>query len=109
MAHDDDVGIVGHHLDCVLERLTFRGARCFRVGETDNPGPQSISGSLEAEPGSGGGFEEKCRHNFSFKNFPVRMSLHFACHVEQVLYFLVAVGRYGDDASVRHCYSLYSL
>ena len=93
VAHGNDVGIVAHHEDGVLERLALRRAGGLGIGETDDARTKSVGCGLEAELGTGGGFEEKSCHDLSFQQFPVGMLFKLLRHLQQVHeFFLGEVG-----------------
>ena len=65
VAHDDDVCIVRHHHDCVLQGLTFCAAGHFGVGKTDDAGAEAVGGRLERQTGARGGLKEERSHHLA--------------------------------------------
>ena len=58
VAHHDDVGIVAHHLDGILQRLALRRAGSLGVAEADDACAQAVGRRLEAEACARRGFEK---------------------------------------------------
>ena len=59
VAHDDDVGIVGHHRNGILQRLALGATGNLWVGKPDDTGTQTVGGCLERQTGTSGGFKEQ--------------------------------------------------
>ena len=84
VAHDDDVGIVGHHHNGVLQRLALGAAGHLRVGKADDTGSEAIGGGLKAEAGAGAGLEKERGHYLALQQFTVGMALKLAGHLYHV-------------------------
>ena len=84
MAHDNDVGVVGHHEYRVFQCLAFCGTRHLGIGEADDFCAETVGGCLETEAGAGGRFEEKGGDDAPLEKLSVRMELKLFCHVEKV-------------------------
>ena len=63
VTHDDQVGVVGDHLDRVVQVLALRRATGTGVGEADHTAAQTIDSGLEAEARPGGGLKKKRRRH----------------------------------------------
>ena len=75
MAHYDEVGIVAHHLDSVLQSLSFRCGSGGGVGEPYDSSAETVDGCLKAEARAGGRLEKESRHYFAVKDFSVGIGL----------------------------------
>lgn len=107
VAHDDDVGIVAHHEDGVLERLAFGRARGLGIGEADDTGTETVGGRLERQLCTCGGFEEEGSDHFALEKLTVGMTLKLFCHLQKVeQLILVEIGN-RDKITFFHYSGLY--
>ena len=68
VAHGDNIGIVAHHEDGILERLTLGGAGCLGIREADDTSAKAIGCCLETQLSASGRLEEKVATTFPFNN-----------------------------------------
>ena len=100
--HDDDVGIVRHHHNRVLQGFSFRSARHFGVGKANHLRAEPISGCLEAKAGASARLEEQSGNYPSLEKAAIRVLLKLLRHPDEVLYLFARVIGYGYKASVFH-------
>ena len=84
MAHDDEVNIVAHHLDGVLQGLPFRRGRCGRVGEAYYTASKAIDRRFKTKPRAGGGFKKERRHHLPVKELVIGMLFKITCGLKQL-------------------------
>ena len=89
VAHGDDVGVVAHHQNGVLQRFALGGAGCLGIREADDTGAKAIGSCLETELGTSRWFEEKGRYDLSLQQLPVGMLFKLLRHFEEVHDFLL--------------------
>jgi len=82
VAHDDQVGIIAHHHDGVLERLSFGGAAGGRIREADDAPTQPVDSSLETEARAGRGLEEEGGADPSFQQITVGILFESGCGLQ---------------------------
>ena len=103
VAHDNDVGIVGHHHDGILQRFALSAAGHLGVGKSYHLSAKAVGRRLEAETGAGAGLEEEGCHDATFQQTTVGMPLKLLSHTNEILNLLAGMMSYGYKASGFHC------
>ena len=102
VAHDDDVGIVGHHQDGIFQRLALGAAGNLRVGKADDARPQAVGGCFKRKSGAGAGFKEEGGDDLALEQFTVGMPLKLFCHLNHVEDLLACEIGNGDKIMLFH-------
>ena len=102
VAHDDDVGVVRHHEQRVLQRLALGAAGHFGVGKADDARTEAVGGRLEAEACARGRLEEKSGNHLALEELAVGVTLKLARHLYQVEDFLAREVGNGDKIMFFH-------
>ena len=89
VAHGDNIGIVAHHEDGILERFALGGAGSLGIREADDTGTEAVGCGLETELCTSRRLEEKGRNDLSLQQLPVRMLFKLLRHFEEVHDFLL--------------------
>ena len=84
VAHHDEVHVVRHHLDGILERLPLCGGGGGGVGEAYYAGAEAVCGRLEAEARAGGRLEEQGSHHLAVEDVAVRVCLEERGRVQEL-------------------------
>ena len=102
MTHHNHVGIVAHHLDCVLQCLALWRTCHLGIGKTNHPCTQTVCCRLERKPRSRARFEEQRSHHLALQQLAVRMRLKLSRHVEQILNLLLSIVGNRNNAPIFH-------
>ena len=89
VAHDDQVGVVGDHLDGVVQALALRRAAGTRIGEADHPTPKAIDSGLKAETRPGGRLKKKRRRHATLQEVTIGLTLEALRHIKDPKYLLL--------------------
>ena len=84
MPHHDHVRVVGDDPDGILEGFPLALGGILGVREAYNPGPETVDGGFEREPGPCGRLEEKACYHLSCKEILLPASLEFFCYLEDM-------------------------
>ena len=88
MPHDDEVHVIGHHLDGILEALSLPDAGVGRVRKAYDAGSQTVGRSLETQSGPCGRLEEDAGHYLVAQECLRLVVLHLLGYIEDVQYLL---------------------
>ena len=100
VAHDDEVGIAGHHGDGVGEGFALLDARSGGAAEADDVAAQELDGGLEAQACTGGRLKEERGDDAPVQQVLVRVFLEVLGDVEDMADFLRRVVADGNQAAV---------
>ena len=100
VAHDDEVGIAGHHGDGVGEGFALLDARSGGAAEADDVAAQELDGGLEAQACTGGRFKEERGDDAPVQQVLVRVFLEVLGDVEDMADFFRRVVADGNQAAV---------
>jgi hypothetical protein len=83
VTHYDEVDIVRHHFYSVFQCLAFRRARCGSITEAYHAASEAVDCGFKTQTRARRRFKKEGRHNFSFEQPSVRISLERSSAVEQ--------------------------
>ena len=89
VTHHNQVGIVAHHHDGVLERFTFAAAGGVGVGEADDASAKAVDSGFKTQSGAGRRFEKQRRHHFPGEDVAIRVRFEMACFLNQFKDFVL--------------------
>ena len=84
MPHDDEVYVVGHHLNSVLEAFSLTDTGVAGVRETDDSCAKTVDRRLKAQTGPGGRLEEDTGHHLVAEKGLRLVVLKLLRHIEDV-------------------------
>ena len=89
VTHDNNVGIVAHHHDGILQRFTLRRTCHLRVCKPYDTCAKPVCSSFKTQSGTRRRFKKQRSHNPSVKNLAVRIFFKKTSHLEEVHDFLL--------------------
>ena len=107
MTHHDNVGIIRHHHNRVLQGLALRAACHLWVGKANDFCAKTIGCSLEAETRASAWFEEQCGNYSSLEKTTVGVLLKLLCHTDQIFNLLARMVGNGYKASNLHHFTVF--
>ena len=94
VAHGNDISIVAHHKDGVLECLALGGAGSLGVREAYDTSAKAVGCGLETKLSASRRLEEKGCDNLSLQQLPVRMLFKLLRHFQEIHQLLL--GKVGN-------------
>jgi hypothetical protein len=94
--YNDEIDIIAHHHDSVLERFALRRTTGCGITKTYDATSQTIDSCLETEACAGRGLKKQCGDDLAFQYATIGILFKTLCFLEQVhdFFFAEIIDRY---------------